>query len=462
MMSETDGDDKLANLTTPPHSNEAEQSLLGGIFLDASGFDEISDRVVESDFYIPEHQFIFEAMLRLVEKGRPIDAVTVSEQLETTGNKDNAGGVAYLTELVASATGLVNALTYSEIIRERSILRQLIQAAADIAKSARNTNGKPYNEILDEAESRIFNINQEKSSNDGPQNINKYLTNTMKRIDDLYKANTELTGLSTGFKYLDRLTAGLQPADLVVVAGRPSMGKTTFATCIVETALIKVDVPVLVFSMEMPGESLVMRMLSSLGRIDQTKVRTGRLSSDDWPRLTSAFSLLQERLLFIDDSASLTPTEMRSRARRVVRECKKPLGLIMVDYLQLMQVSRERENRANEISEISRSLKGLAKEMNCPVVALSQLNRSLESRPNKRPMMSDLRESGAIEQDADLICFIYRDEVYNEDSDDKGVAEIIIGKQRNGPIGTTRLAFLGQFTRFEDLAPNDYEDIAYG
>ncbi|MDP5324472.1 MAG: replicative DNA helicase [Litorivicinaceae bacterium] len=455
-----DIDADLARLKTPPHSREAEQSLLGGLLLDASGWwDQVADQVTKQDFYVPEHRLIFEAIAKLAEKNRPIDALTIYEQLDVMGEQENAGGVAYLSELAASAASASNVVAYAEIIRERAVLRHLIQVAGEISESARQPAGRSVSEILDAAESKVFKISEDRPSRGGPQDVRHYLDLALERIDHLYQSDSELTGLSTGFRELDRMTAGLQPADLVIVAGRPSMGKTSFAMCMVEAAVIKGDAPTLVFSMEMPGEAIVMRMLSSLGRIDQTKVRTGKLSSEDWPRLTSAFQLLNDRPLYIDDTPALTPTEMRSRARRVARQHGGKLGLIMVDYLQLMQVSGTSENRAGEISEISRSMKALAKELHCPVIALSQLNRSLEQRPNKRPVMSDLRESGAIEQDADVICFIYRDEVYNENSESKGVAEIIIGKQRNGPIGTTRLAFLGQYTRFEDLAPGSYENI---
>ena len=455
-----DIDADLARLKTPPHSREAEQSLLGGLLLDASGWwDQVADQVTKQDFYVPEHRLIFEAIAKLAEKNRPIDALTIYEQLDVMGEQENAGGVAYLSELAASAASASNVVAYAEIIRERAVLRHLIQVAGEISESAGQPAGRSVSEILDAAESKVFKISEDRPSRGGPQDVRHYLDLALERIDHLYQSDSELTGLSTGFRELDRMTAGLQPADLVIVAGRPSMGKTSFAMCMVEAAVIKGDAPTLVFSMEMPGEAIVMRMLSSLGRIDQTKVRTGKLSSEDWPRLTSAFQLLNDRPLYIDDTPALTPTEMRSRARRVARQHGGKLGLIMVDYLQLMQVSGTSENRAGEISEISRSMKALAKELHCPVIALSQLNRSLEQRPNKRPVMSDLRESGAIEQDAHVICFIYRDEVYNENSESKGVAEIIIGKQRNGPIGTTRLAFLGQYTRFEDLAPGSYENM---
>ena len=457
----TNQDQSLEQLKTPPHSREAEQSLLGGLLLDANAWDDVASVVTRDDFYLPQHRLIFESILRVFERNQPIDVLTVSEQLETMEESENAGGLGYLSEIAASASSASNVTAYAEIIRDRSVLRQLIRVAGEISENARRPVGRSVGEILDEAESKVFKISEERPSRGGPEAVNHYLKFALKRIDDLYASDSAITGVSTGFKKLDEMTAGLQSSDLVIVAGRPSMGKTAFAMCLVESCLIKSEKPTLVFSMEMPGESIVMRMLSSLGRIDQTKVRTGKLSDEDWPRLTSAFSLLNEKPLYIDDTPALTPTELRSRARRIARQHPEGIGMIMIDYIQLMQVAGTGENRAGEISEISRSLKALAKELECPVVALSQLNRSLEQRPNKRPVMSDLRESGAIEQDADLIFFIYRDEVYNENTEYKGIAEIIIGKQRNGPIGTTRLAFLGQYTRFEDLAEGFYEDYPH-
>jgi replicative DNA helicase len=617
-------DSALEQLKTPPHSREAEQSLLGGLLLDAQTWDQVAGMVTKEDFYLPEHRLIFEAMFKVAERNRPLDVLTISEQLDVMDEADNAGGIAYLSELAASASSASNVTAYAEIIRDRAVLRQLIRVAGEMSENARKPAGRSVSEILDEAESKVFKISEERPSRGGPEAVNHYLKVALKKIDELYASDSEITGVSTGFKKLDQMTAGLQQSDLVIIAGRPSMGKTTLAMCLVEACVIKSEKPTLVFSMEMPGESIVMRMLSSLGRIDQTKVRTGKLSDEDWPRLTSAFSLLNEKPLYIDDTPALTPTELRSRARRIARQHPEGLGMIMIDYLQLMQVAGGGENRAGEISEISRSLKALAKELNCPVIALSQLNRSLEQRPNKRPVMSDLREcvtgdtlvaladgnsasiaslvgqsadvlsvnsenklevarseviwsvgakptyelkfmsgralvcslehrlltssgwtivkdlsvgdkvaalpdspqasvnrlgyvgnlaevidnvvplehlsddlaldeivaiseagdrelfdmtvpgnacwiangvvshnSGAIEQDADVICFIYRDEVYNENTEEKGIAEIIIGKQRNGPIGTVRLAFLGQYTRFEDLAESYYEDYAH-
>jgi len=365
----------------------------------------------------------------------------------------------YLSELARNTPSAANITAYAEIVRERSILRQLINVSHDVADSAFKPEGRKSLEILDKAESAIFEIAEQQKKGSGPQDIKSVLKKTVDRIDELYKNKSAITGVTTGFDELDKMTGGLQPSDMIVIAGRPSMGKTTFAMNLCENVAIKAGKPVLVFSMEMPADSIVMRMLASLGRINQTSIRSGQLEKDDWPRITSAIHMLSEQKFFIDDTPALSPLEMRARARRVARECGGELGAIMVDYLQLMQVPGV-DNRVNEISEISRSLKGLAKELNCPVLALSQLNRSLEQRPNKRPVMSDLRESGAIEQDADLITFLYRDEVYNKDTNEKGVAEVIIGKQRNGPIGTVRLAFQGQFSRFDDLAPEYYAQLA--
>jgi len=440
---------------TPPHSIEAEQSVIGGLMLDPQAWDRIADRVHEPDFYRPDHRSIFKVIEDLVARSVPVDVLTVTDALRSAGVLDQAGGEMYLFELTKNTPTAANITAYADIVRERAILRQLISAANEISQSAFDPEGRSPTEILDEAEGKVFNIAEQGNNGAGPVNIKSLLAKAVDRIDVLYHSDSPITGLATSYKDLDELTSGFQPADLVIVAGRPSMGKTTFAMNIAEHAAIKNTKPVLVFSMEMPGPSLAMRMMSSLGRIDAHAIRTGKLSDDDWPRITSAVSMLSEAPLFIDDSAGLTPTELRARARRLTREHGQ-LGLIVIDYLQLMQVSGYRENRTAEISEISRSLKALAKELNVPVLALSQLNRGLESRQDKRPVMSDLRESGAIEQDADLILFIYRDEVYNEDTTDKGIAEIIIAKQRNGPIGKVRLTFLGKYTRFENFLPSQY------
>ncbi|RKR06624.1 primary replicative DNA helicase [Kushneria sinocarnis] len=449
-------DQETAALKVPPHSLEAEQSVLGGLMLDNSAWDEISDRLISDDFYRFEHRDIFNAMGQLAEEGRPLDVVTLSESLESRDRLERIGGLAYLAELARNTPSASNIRAYADIVRERATLRKLIQAANQIAEGAFNPQGRPADELVNEAERLVFQISESRPKFGGPVGMSQLLTKAVDRIDELFNLKGQMTGLSTGFRDLDDMTSGLQPSDLVIIAGRPSMGKTTFAMNLVEHAVVSSDKAVAVFSMEMPAESLMLRMVSSLGRIDQTRVRNGQLEDEDWPRLTSAVNLLKDKQLYVDDTPALSPNEMRARTRRLAREAGG-IGLIMIDYLQLMQVPGMSENRTAEISEISRSLKGLAKEFNCPVVALSQLNRSLEQRPNKRPVMSDLRESGAIEQDADVIAFVYRDEVYNKDNpDNKGLAELIIGKHRNGPVGTVHMAFIGKYTRFEDLAPESY------
>ena len=453
-------DDHLPdNLRIPPHSQEAEQAVLGGLLLNNEAWDEVAERVGPKDFYRKEHRLIFQVVDQLVEEEKPCDLVTVSQALTHRGELDDVGGMTYLSDLARNTPSAANINAYADIVRERSILRQLIQVSHGIAEQSFNPKGTPSLEILDAAESAIFEIAEQQKKGSGPQDIKTVLKKAVDRIDELYKNKNSLTGLTTGFEELDKMTSGLQPSDMVVVAGRPSMGKTTFAMNLCENVALKAHKPVLVFSMEMPADAIVMRMLSSLGRINQTSIRSGRLDQDDWPRITSAIQMLSEQKFFIDDAPALSPLELRTRARRVARECGGQLGMIMIDYLQLMQVPGA-DSRVNEISEISRSLKGLAKELNCPVVALSQLNRSLEQRPNKRPVMSDLRESGAIEQDADVIMFLYRDEVYNQDTTEKGIGEVIIGKQRNGPIGTVRVAFRGEYLRFDDLAPEYYQQYA--
>ncbi len=443
-------------LRIPPHSIQAEQSVLGGLMLDNRSWDRIADRVAEGDFYRREHQLVFGAIESLAEAGKPFDIVTLSEELERQGVLDESGGLAYLSVLAKDTPSAANICAYADIVREHSVTRQLIHVGNEIANSGFQPEGRSSAELLDAAESKVFKIaEQHAKSGGGFESVKSLLTKAVDKIETLFQQDDPITGVATGFTDFDAQTAGLQPADLIVVAGRPSMGKTSFAMNIAENVAIGSKLPVAVFSMEMPGDSLVMRMMSSLGRINQHRVRTGKLDDDEWPRLTMAVNLLSEAQLFIDDTPALTPMEVRARARRLMRDHKE-LGLIVIDYLQLMQVPGAGENRTNEISLISRSLKALAKELNVPVIALSQLNRSLEQRTNKRPIMSDLRESGAIEQDADLVVFIYRDEVYNEESPDKGVAEIIIGKQRNGPIGTTRLTFLGQYTKFENYTGDLY------
>lgn len=434
----------------PPHSLEAERSVLGGLMLDNRAWDQVTERLHDEDFYRNEHRLIYRAMARLVEQTKPIDVLTVAEGLRELQELDQAGGEVYLFELANNTPSAANVSAYADIVRERSVLRRLISAAGAIAESALNAKGRSIIQLLDDAERSVFSIAEQGSRGEGPVNIKTFLAKTMDRIDTLFHSNSAITGVPTGYHDLDEMTSGLQPSDLVIVAGRPSMGKTGFAMNIAEHVAIKSRLPVLVFSMEMPGEAIVMRMLSSLCRIDQLRIRTGKLADEDWPRISSTVSMLSDASLFIDDTPALSPAEVRARSRRLAKEYGQ-LGLIVVDYLQLMQVPGSGENRTAEISEISRSLKSLAKELKVPVIALSQLNRGLEQRADKRPVMSDLRESGAIEQDADLILFIYRDEVYNENSPDKGTAEIIIAKQRNGPIGKLRLTFMGQYTCFENF-----------
>ncbi|MEZ5489013.1 MAG: replicative DNA helicase [Gammaproteobacteria bacterium] len=451
------GPSKLAKLKVPPSSVEAEQAVIGGLMLDNSEWDNVADLIIAEDFYRPEHQIIFRTMVQQSENNQPVDVVTLGEALDRLRELDNAGGIDYLGELASNARGTANIRAYAQIIRERAILRKLIRVANQVVDSGFNPGERSAADVLDEAEKKIFEIGDDRPRDGSPQPINPILHHVVERIDELSGMDGGLTGLTTGYTDLDRMTNGWQKSDLIIVAGRPSMGKTAFAMNLVENALMNANRPVLVFSLEMPADSLVVRMLSSIGKVDQNLLRTGQLEEDDWPKFTAAVAQLKDKPLLIDDSPGLSPMEMRSRARRVKREYGD-LGMMVVDYLQLMQVKGSSENRTGEISEISRSLKLLAREFECPVIALSQLNRSLEQRPNKRPVMSDLRESGAIEQDADVITFIYRDEVYNEDSADKGTAEIIIGKQRNGPIGTVRLSFIGQHTRFENFIQPRYDD----
>lgn len=443
----------IAQLKIPPHSLEAEQSVLGGLMIANDAWDRVADLLSDADFYRPEHRLIFRRMAQLTEASQPIDVVTLADSLAHAEELERAGGFAYLAEIARNTPSAANIRAYAVAVRERSSLRALIAAAQSIADSGFHPEGRNSGELLDEAERRIAQITEERPKNGGPEPVNPLLKRAVDRIDELFNSDSMITGVSTGFKDLDEMTSGLQRGDMVVVAARPSMGKTTFAMNLVEHAVMTGTKPVIVYSMEMPAEQLIMRLLSSIGRINQTKVRTGKLEDEDWPKLSAAISKLKDRPLFIDDTPALSPIEIRSRTRRIAREHGNP-ALIMIDYIQLMQVAGSTDGRTAEISEISRSIKAMAKEFECPVVALSQLNRGVEQRPNKRPVNSDLRESGAIEQDADIIMFIYRDEVYNEESPDKGVAEIIIGKQRNGPIGTARLAFIGKYTRFDNLALN--------
>lgn len=448
-------DSDLARIKLQPQSIEAEQSVLGGLMISQDAWDGVAELVSPEDFYRPDHRLIFRQIRHLAEAAKPVDVVTLADQLQLSGELEAAGGHAYLAELAENTPSASNIRAYADVVRERASLRRLIEAAQEIADSGFNPQGRNSAALIDEAERLIMQIGEQGPKAGGPLGVEFLLRQTIERIEELSQTGGAITGLSTGYTDLDKMTSGLQKSDLVIVAGRPSMGKTAFAMNLVEHAVLSQSDPVLVFSMEMPAEQLMMRLLSSLGRINQTLVRSGQLDQAGWDKLGQSVSKLRNTGLLIDDTPALTPTEVRSRARRVKREHGN-IGMIMVDYLQLMQVAGASEGRTAEISEISRSLKAIAKEFRCPVVALSQLNRSLEQRPNKRPVNSDLRESGAIEQDADVIMFIYRDEIYNPDSPDKGIAEIIIGKQRNGPIGTCRLAFFGEYTRFENLArPSD-------
>lgn len=448
-------DKAIEALRSAPHSIEAEQSVLGGLMLDNDAWDKVAGSIIAEDFYHRGHRMIFQALQKLSDNSQPMDLVTVSEVLEAAGELDKVGGFAYLGEISKNTPSAANILAYANIVRERAVLREMIAAANDIAESGYDTQGRTSQELLDEAESKVFRIAEKRTSaTEGPKGVSDILAKTIERIDALSKIKNHngVTGVSSGFHDLDQMTAGLQPSDLIIVAARPSMGKTTFAMNLAENIAMNEEKPVLVFSLEMPAEQIMMRMLASLSRVDQNKVRTGKLEDDDWARIASVMNILNEKNnLYIDDASGLTPTEVRSRARRIARD-HDGLSMIMVDYLQLMTVPGMSENRTLEIAEISRSLKSLAKELNVPVVALSQLNRSLEQRSDKRPVNSDLRESGSIEQDADVIMFIYRDEVYHPDSGEKGLAEIIIGKQRNGPIGKIELKFHGHLSRFDNFA----------
>ncbi|MGA2776226.1 MAG: replicative DNA helicase [Steroidobacteraceae bacterium] len=444
-------------LRLPPHSIEAEQSVLGGLMLDAPAWDQIADRVIAEDFYRNDHRLIFDAVAGLIERGQPCDAVTLSGYLESQGLLEQVGGLAYLGSLARDTPTAANIRAYADIVRERSVLRQLITAGNLIVGSALEPEGREAREIVDDAERAVFEIAERGSRGKvGFVPVKSVLPRVVDRIDELYHSDGKMTGISTGFRQLDEMTSGLQPGDLIIIAGRPSMGKTTLAVNIAENAALGSNKSAAIFSMEMSAESLTLRMISSLGRINQSNLRSGRLHEEDWPRIDSAMTQLSGAKIYVDETPALTPTEVRARARRLKRE--RGLDLIVVDYLQLMQVSGTKENRATEISEISRSLKALAKELKVPVIALSQLNRGVEQRVEKKPVMSDLRESGAIEQDADVILLIYREEVYEPNTTRKGIADIIIAKQRNGPTGDVQLTFLGQYTKFENFAPESYAE----
>ncbi len=458
---------------TLPHSLEAEQAVLGGLMLANEFYETVATQIGASDFYSQDHRLIFNTMSKLASGDKPLDAITLSETLKESGELEQVGGDAYLVELASNTPSAANIQAYAQIVLERSIVRQLITATSEIAQKGFSPLGWDSGKLLAEAERRLTEIMENRPKTGGFKNVNDLLREAVERIDLLFNSDADITGVSTSFADLDEMTSGWQVSDLVIVAGRPSMGKTSFAMNMVEHAALHQDKPVLVFSLEMPASQLITRMLSSVGKIDQTRMRTGNLTEDDWPRLSNAAQRLKDRPLYIDDTPGITPLEMRNRIRQLTRERKEQLrqsgrdippeelealcqpALVMVDYIQLMSASIPGEGRVQEISQISRELKTVAREYGCPIIALSQLSRNVEQRPNKRPVNSDLRESGAIEQDADVIVFIYRDEVYHEDTQDKGVAEIIIGKQRNGPIGVCRLAFLDKYTRFENLA-KDY------
>ncbi len=453
-------DRQVAQLRIPPHSIEAESSVLGGLLLDNGAWDRVGDLLVDSDFYRYEHRLIYGAAGALINASKPADIITVFEHLQNQGKAEECGGLAYLNSLAQYVPSASNIRRYAEIVRERSILRKLVSASDEIATNAFNPQGRAVDRILDEAEQKIFNIGEEGSRmKQGFQSMDSLVVKLLDRVQEMADNPNDITGVPTGFYDLDRMTSGLQAGDMVVLAARPSMGKTAFAINIAEHVALNEGLPVAVFSMEMGASQLAVRIVGSIGRIDQGHLRTGKLSDDEWPRLTEAIERLRTVSLHIDETPGLTTSELRANARRLARQCGK-LGLIVVDYLQLMSGSSTNgDNRATELGEISRGLKMLAKELQCPVIALSQLNRSVETRTDKRPMMSDLRESGAIEQDADIIMFIYRDDYYNKDSREPGVAEIIIGKQRNGPTGTVKLAFLKPLTRFESLASGGSDDF---
>lgn len=442
-------------LRVPPHSIEAEQAVLGGLMLAPEAWERIADRITVDDFYRKDHRLIFRAIEELSNKGMPYDAVTLGDWFAANNLGELVGGTAYVIELANSTPSAANITAYADIVREKSVLRQLIDAGTEIAGDAFVPEGRSSQELLEVAEQKVFRIAEAGArGRKGFVPMRAAVKEAFQILHQRYENRGSVTGLPTGFLDLDEMTAGLQPADLIIVAARPSMGKTAFSVNMAEYAAMKTKKAVAVFSMEMSASQLAFRLISSMGRINQQNLRTGDLAEEEWPRVTSAITMLSEAKIFIDDTPALSPGELRARSRRLKRE--HDLGLIVIDYLQLMQVPGTKENRATEISEISRSLKALAKELNIPVIALSQLNRSLEQRTDKRPVMADLRESGAIEQDADVIMFIYRDEYYNPDGAEKGVAEIIIGKQRNGPTGVVKLAFLGQYTKFENLASDRY------
>jgi len=439
---------------SPPHSLEAERSLLGAMLLDSEALEHVADLIQVESFYQKSHGLIYQAILDLARLDKPSDVLMVKAQLEQNGLLAKVGSASYLFDLANQTTSSVHIKSYAKLVHERYLLRRLIQVSTQSIEQAYSIGNKPVVDLLDESERELFKLGQVQDKDSGPIKIDAIIPRVAERLDTLSATAGGISGTPTGYKDLDQMTAGLQKADLVIVAGRPSMGKTAFAMNIAENISMQGKKPVVVFSLEMPGDSLVMRLLASLARVDQGKLRTGDICDDGWAKLTSAMGMLSESSLFIDDTPGITPSQMRAKIRRIVRS-HGDVGLIVVDYLQLMRIPEFKDNRTLEISEISRMLKMIAKEFNVPLIALSQLNRSLEQRQDKRPVMSDLRESGAIEQDADIIAFIYRDEVYNEATDARGQAEIIIGKQRNGPIGKVILTFLGKYTRFENHARDE-------
>ncbi|MDZ4355858.1 MAG: replicative DNA helicase [Variovorax sp.] len=449
---DSSADRQIAQLRIPPHSIEAESSVLGGLLLDNGAWDRMGDLLVDGDFYRHEHKLIYAAIGGLINASKPADVITVFEQLQNIGKADDIGGLVYLNSLAQYVPSASNIRRYAEIVRERSILRKLVSAADEIATNAFNPQGKAVDKILDEAEQKIFNIGEEGTRmKQGFQSMDSLVVELLDRVTEMAENPNDITGVRTGFNDFDKMTSGLQPGDMIVLAARPSMGKTSLAINIAEHVALEEGLPVAVFSMEMGAAQLAVRIVGSIGRIDQRHLRTGKLSDEEWPRLTEAIEKLRTVSLHIDETPGLSSSELRANARRLARQYGR-LGLIVVDYLQLMSTSSSGdENRATAVGEISRGLKMLAKELKCPVIALSQLSRGVEARTDKRPMMSDLRESGAIEQDADIIMFIYRDDYYNKESKEPGVAEVIISKHRNGPTGTIKLAFLKPITKFENL-----------
>ncbi len=451
-------------LKLPPHSVEAEQSVLGGLMLDNEAWETVVGLITEEDFYRADHRLIFTALEALAEASQPRDVVTVSEWLKSKGKLEEAGGLAYLGQLAKDTPSAANIKAYTNIVREKAVMRALIRVGTEISNLGFETEGRGSGELVETAEQKVFEIaDRRRKSASFFEPISRLLTGAMEHIQKLFESETGITGLATGLVDFDKLTCGMQNGDLVIIAGRPSMGKTSFAMNLVEHICVKDKVPTAIFSMEMSGEQVALRLISSLGRVDQQRLRSGQLHDQDWPRVTSTVALLAEAPLYVDDTGALSPAEVRARARRLDRTAQQKngrgLGLIVVDYLQLMQVPGTAENRTTEVSEISRSLKALAKELKVPVIALSQLSRSVEQRPDKRPVMSDLRESGSIEQDADVVVFLYRDEYYKKESEKKGIAEVIVAKQRNGPVDTVETAFLGHYTRFENLAKEQYRDL---